>query len=343
MLEGQVAILSSGMLSSEESLSLLESLRHSSLYLADQHSYILYPDRKLPGFLEKNSLTPEQVRYIRLFPALVEALDGHLVTRDLHGIYHFSGVIRNLRDVNRALESLELNPRFTSLVRAEADDIRDLFEETFHHSEFTGRSGTFYAYEGLGSIYWHMVSKLLLAVQETALRFRHEPAGQALMASYKDIRQGLGFQKSPAVFGAFPTDPYSHTPKGQGAKQPGMTGAVKEEILSRQAELGLIVQDGRLVFDLCLLEADELLPNPLTFSWLDVTGQPQTFDLPAGSLGYTICQVPVILQKSSEDCIKISFCDGGQQTIPGYVLDVENSQHIFKRDGVLHHLEVCFS
>jgi len=188
-----------------------------------------------------------------------------------------------------------------------------------------------------------MVSKLLLAAQETALRYRHEPTGQALMASYKDIRKGLGFQKSPAVFGAFPTDPYSHTPKGQGAKQPGMTGAVKEEILSRQAELGLIVQDGRLVFDLCLLEADELLPNPLTFSWLDVTGQPQTFDLPAGSLGYTICQVPVILQKSSEDCIKISFCDGGQQTIPGYVLDVENSQHIFKRDGALHHLEVCFS
>ena len=43
MLEGQVAILSSGMLSGEESLSLLESLRHSQLYRADQHSYILYP------------------------------------------------------------------------------------------------------------------------------------------------------------------------------------------------------------------------------------------------------------------------------------------------------------
>jgi len=343
MLEGQVAILSSGMLSGDESLELLESLRHSSLYQADQHSYILYPDRELPGFLEKNNLSPEQVRYIRLFPALVEAQDCNLVTRDLHGVYHFSGTIRNLRDVNRALEILGHNPIFSALVQHEADDIRDLFEETFHHNEFTGRSGTFFAYEGLGSIYWHMVSKLLLAAQETALRYRHEPAGQALMASYKDIRKGLGFQKSPAVFGAFPTDPYSHTPKCQGAKQPGMTGAVKEEILSRQAELGLIVQDGRLVFDLCLLEADELLPNPLTFSWVDVTGQPQTFDLPPGSLGYTICQVPVILQKSSEDCIKISFCDGGQQTIPGYVLDVENSQHIFKRDGALHHLEVCFS
>ena len=32
---------------------------------------------------------------------------------------------------------------------------------------FTGRSGAFYKYEGLGSIYWHMVSKLLVAVQET--------------------------------------------------------------------------------------------------------------------------------------------------------------------------------
>jgi hypothetical protein len=343
MIEGQVAILSSGMLSSEESMALLESLRHSSLYLADQHSYILYPDRELPSFLEKNCLAPEQVRYIRLFPALVEAQDRNLVTRDLYGVYHFSGTIRNMRDINRALEALEHDSRFTALVQAEADDIRDLFEETFHHNEFTGRSGTFFAYEGLGSIYWHMVSKLLLAVQETALRFRHEPAGKALIASYMEIRQGLGFKKSPACFGAFPADPYSHTPKGQGAKQPGMTGVVKEEILTRQAELGLIVQDGRLVFDLCMLDSVELLPNPGTFRWLDVTGQRQTIDLPARSLAYTICQVPIILQVSSQNCVKIYFCDGSQQSMVGHVLDLDNSRHIFQRDGVVHHLEVCFS
>ena len=343
MLEGQVAILSSGMLSSEESRTLLDSLRHCSLYLTDQHSYILYPDRELPGFLEKNCLAPEQVRYIRLFPALVEAHDRNLVTRDLHGVYHFSGTIRNLRDVNRALEALKHDPRFSALVQAEADDIRDLFEETFHHNEFTGRSGTFFAYEGLGSIYWHMVSKLLLAIQETALRFRHEPAGKALIASYMDIRQGLGFKKSPASFGAFPTDPYSHTPKGQGAKQPGMSGVVKEEILTRQAELGLIVQDGRLVFDLCLLDSDELLPNPANFSWMDVTGRGQTLGIPSSSLAYTICQVPVVLQLASENCIKIFFSDGSQQTMVGHILDLDHSQHIFQRDGVVHHLEVCFS
>jgi hypothetical protein len=342
MLEGQVAILSSGILSSEESLALLESLRQSSLYLPDQHSYILYPDRELPGFLEKNSLSPEQVRHIRLFPPLVEANDRSLVTKDLHGVYHFSATIRNLRDVNQALEALKHDSRFTALVQAEADDIRDLFEETFHHDEFTGRSGTFFAYEGLGSIYWHMVSKLLLAVQETALRFRYEPAGKALIASYIDIRQGLGYKKSPASFGAFPTDPYSHTPKGQGAKQPGMTGVVKEEILARQAELGLVVQDGRLSFDLCLLDMNELLPTSDIFSWLDVMGRYQTIDLPSGSLGYTICQVPVVLQVASEKCIRIYFSDGSQETIPSHILDCDNSRHIFQRDGVVHHIEVCF-
>ena len=45
-----------------------------------------------------------------------------------------------------------------------------IFEEIFDHKSFTGRSGTFFGYEGLGSIYWHMVSKLLLSVQETCLK-----------------------------------------------------------------------------------------------------------------------------------------------------------------------------
>ena len=39
----------------------------------------------------------------------------------------------------------------------------DLFERLFDHESFTGRSGTFFGYEGLGCIYWHMVSKLRLA------------------------------------------------------------------------------------------------------------------------------------------------------------------------------------
>ena len=47
----------------------------------------------VPGFLQKNSLTPAQVAQIRLFPLLVEAGDRSLIVRDVQGVYHFSGQI----------------------------------------------------------------------------------------------------------------------------------------------------------------------------------------------------------------------------------------------------------
>ena len=108
-------------------------------------------------------------------------------------------------------------------------------------------------FEGLGSIYWHMVSKLLLTVMEcheSAAKSAagEEPAGDetdssaALAAAYDHIRDGLGFRKTAELQGAFPCDPYSHTPAHRGAQQPGMTGAVKEEVLARWGELGVRVR-----------------------------------------------------------------------------------------------------
>lgn len=340
MLEGQVAILSSGLLSGAESVALLKSLRNSSLYRDSQQSYILYPDRVLPGFLEKNSLAQTQVAHVALFDLLVKAQDKSIITRDINGVYHFSGHIRNFQDVRRALDSLKKQPQYAKLAEADFEKIQVLFEATFHHDEFTGRSGTFFAYEGLGSVYWHMVAKLLLAVQETIFRFSHEESAQALIERYSDIRQGLSFNKSPEVYGAFPTDPYSHTPKGQGAKQPGMTGMVKEEILTRQAELGLSVENGRLVFDMLLFDSHELLTAPSIFTYLDVNGGKQKIELAAGSLAYTICQTPVVLEASNEAAIRIHLADGAVQHIEGNVLDDANSQHIFQRDGTVHHLTV---
>jgi hypothetical protein len=343
MLEGQVAILSSGLLSGDESLALLQGLRSSSLYQAEQRSYLLYPDSTLKPFLEKNCLTPDQISHVALFTQLVAAGDRSILTRDINGNIHFSGTIHNFKDVNRALHALSKKPQYARLVEADIEKIKALFEETFHHNEFTGRSGTFFAYEGLGSIYWHMVAKLLLVVQETALRFRHEACAQALLERYADIRQGFGFNKSADVFGAFPTDPYSHTPKGQGAKQPGMTGQVKEEILTRQAELGYSIEDGRLVFDMLLLDPRELLTAPALFTYLDVNGGQQAVALHAGSLAYSICQVPVILTLSNENCITVHFSQGDSLQIEGHQLDSANSQHIFQRDGKIHHLLVSIS
>jgi len=340
MLEGQVAVLSSGMLTGEESLRLLESLRHSRLFREDQHSYILYPDRILPGFLQRNSLTAEKISHLPLVEKLLQDQDKALIVRDEDGIYHFGGNIHNIKDVNRVFEALKNRPGYVDLVAEDAAKIKILFEETFHHQQFTGRSGTFFAYEGLGSIYWHMVSKLLLAVQETILRTRNEPTVPALIEKYYDIRKGLSFNKAPDEYGAFPTDPYSHTPKGQGARQPGMSGMVKEEILTRQKELGFSVDEGCIDFDFLFLDKKEFLVGPSVFEYWNVAGEREQLDLLAGTLTYSICQVPVVLQASDRMCIDIHLKDGGIQHVDGYILNLEDSKHIFQRDGSIHHLVI---
>lgn len=342
MLEGQVAVLSAGFTSGEESLALLQGLRKSALYVADQHSYILYPDRNLPGFLAKNRLTHAQVADIALIQMLVETGDTSLVARDANGDYHFSGHIRNFRDVSKALDALKEQARYAQLVEAEFEKVSALFEATFHHDEFTGRSGTFFAFEGLGSIYWHMVAKLLLMAQETVLRLRSDSVASELHQCYRDIRQGLGFNKTPDTYGAFPTDPYSHTPKGQGGKQPGMTGMVKEEILARQAELGMFIEAGKLVFDPFLLDPNELLKAPSVYVYQDVKGRRQRIELEAGSAAYSVCQTPVIIRASEKPCITVHYADGTLQQVEGNVLDAANSRHIFLRDSEVRQLTVFF-
>ena len=344
MLEGQVAILSSGLLNSDEALALCHTLRGSKLYRADQHSYILYPDRELPGFLRKNQVAAQEVEGLALIAALVQRGDRTLLVRDANGVYHFNGAFRNAQDVAAALQQLGADPALTPLVEAETPAILDLFEATFVHHAFTGRSGTFFAYEGLGSIYWHMVSKLLLAAQENYWWAREgtgDPATlEGLAAAYYDIRAGIGFNKSPGVYGAFPTDPYSHTPKGQGAKQPGMTGQVKEEILTRFGELGLRVQHGAITFAPVLLRPEEFLSAPAQFHYIDLAGESRTLDLPAGALAFTYCQVPVVLVCGREPALEILYADGRREVTAGSTLSPTASAHLFQRDGVIARLVV---
>jgi hypothetical protein len=127
-----------------------------------------------------------------------------------------------------------------------------------------------FGYEGLGCIYWHMVAKLLLAVQERVFEAADAKAPElpALKDFYRRVRDGLGYRKDAAAYGAFPADPYSHTPGQGGAQQPGMTGQVKEEILTRWGELGLRVRAGRVHFNPVLLDASEIAEDgELVFTW----------------------------------------------------------------------------
>ncbi len=333
MLEGQVAVLSSGYLSTEAALKVLDGLKSSSLFREEQYSYTLYPNKVLPRFIDKNKITETQIKSSDLLILLLKNDNKQIISKDIEGHYHFNGNFKNVDCLKNAL--MNLPSVYQPLVMKEAENVYSIFEAIFDHKSFTGRSGTFFGYEGLGSIYWHMVSKLLLATLEVtqkaiATESDSHKIGR-LFDHYFEINAGIGAHKSPDLYGAFPTDPYSHTPGGRGAQQPGMTGQVKEDILSRFGELGFYVKNGCLGFSPDILKPSEFLMEPQNFDYYDIHQKMQRIKLQKGSLAFTICQVPVIYIKGSEPSITTEFRDGKTRKIKGKVLDYETTQTIFKR------------
>jgi len=346
MLEGQVAALSSGFLSSSEALRLMDALKNSALYRKDQNSYILYPDKELPGFLQKNRISADDVNSSELIRSLIKDGNKDIVEQDVLGDYHFNGSFKNANDLIAALHSLT-HTAYKELVENDREQILQIFEKVFNHKAFTGRSGTFYSYEGLGSIYWHMVSKLHLALQECFLDAVEEDMDAdtiaKLKAHYYEVKSGLGVHKSPEWYGAFPTDPYSHTPKHRGAQQPGMTGQVKEDILVHFSELGVVIRNGKISFHPVLLKPEDFLTKSQRFDYYTVTGEISTLAIDPGQLGFTFCQLPVIYSLADADQITMYYPDGSRTEIPGNTLDPKISQHIFQRSGLLQRVVVSIS
>ncbi|MDX2302764.1 MAG: hypothetical protein NW226_08180 [Microscillaceae bacterium] len=342
MLEGQVAVLSSGYLPAQESAQLLDALRQSALYRNDQNSYILYPNKNLLGFLQKNNIPKELFESSELLKTLLEESNSSIAEKDIKGNFHFNGNFKNADDLSKALDNL--GEKYQSLLNTDKVLVLNIFEEVFNHKAFTGRSGTFYGYEGLGSIYWHMVSKHLLAVKETCLRALAENADtetiNKLAAHYYQIHEGIGVHKSPELYGAFPITPYSHTPFNKGAQQPGMTGQVKEDILSRFGELGIFVKAGKLHFQPTLLRKEEFLSKEKTVDYFDVNGQKQTITIPENALFFTICQVPVIYEISNHKSIEIFDESALSKKYNQSALSEEDSENIFKRNGKITLIKV---
>jgi len=343
MLEGQVSALSTGAMPAGEAIRVLEALFDSDVYRADQHSFMLYPDRDLPSFLDKNRVPAADVDAIPLLRRLDDEQDDRLVARDADGTYRFHADLTNTRDLEAALD--ELDPEYGELVEAARKPLATLYEKVFNHQAFTGRSGGMFGFEGLGCIYWHMVAKLLLAAQESFFKAVDDGADaetlQRLGDLYYRVRHGIGFNKTPSEFGAFPADPYSHTPKHAGAQQPGMTGQVKEEILTRFGELGLRVSDGRVRFVPRLLRALEFVPGPRSFGYLDVDDNWQEIGLPEPGLAFTWCQVPVVYTPASEGDtgLVVTHSDGSTTTLSELELPAELSSAIFERSGEVRRLD----
>jgi hypothetical protein len=337
MLEGQVAVLGSGLLTPEEAQSMMQVLRQSDLFRADQHSYLLYPDHEIVPFLSRNTLPHGWEKKVPAMTPLVKGGWREIIAVDESGGAHFHADLTNAADLEARLDLLADEARWKHAIGQDRAALMDLWETVFHHSAFTGRSGSMFAFEGLGSIYWHMIAKLLLAVAENHSHAIANGAPPEIIAglhtAYYDVRRGLGFMKSPAVYGAFPTDPYSHTPRHLGAQQPGMTGQVKEEILTRRAELGVRVVHGTLVFEPKLLKRLEFFAIPHNFTYLDLHGTEQVWSLPAESLAFTCCQVPVCYRLADAAVLSVIENSGITRTLVGHSLSSADSSEIFSRSG----------
>ena len=346
MLEGQVAVLSSGYLSAKDSLEVLDALKSSALFRPDQYSYILYPNKELARFKDKNNIPVEKVEESTLLQQLLKDGNTRIVEKDILGKYHFNGTFNNAESLKEALAQLP-ETKYGSLVKKDTQLLLETFEEIFNHKAFTGRSGTFYGYEGLGSIYWHMVSKLLLAVQETCLKAISDNENEItigkLLEHYYEINEGIGVHKSPDLYGAFPTDAYSHTPEGKGAQQPGMTGQVKEDILSRFGELGVFVKKGRLQFNPELLRKEEFLKSPNSFTYTTINKEIKQIELEKDSLCFTYCQVPIIYKLTGEDGLKVELNSGDCLEYEYPILDSLISKKVFERTGEVDRITVSLN
>ena len=166
---------------------------------------------------------------------------------------------------------------------------------------------------------------------------------EALIAHYQEIGNGIGVHKSPAVYGAFPTDPYSHTPQHRGAQQPGMTGQVKEDVLIRISELGVILSDGKLQFKPTILHRNEFLNQDQEAIFIAIDGSRNTISLEKNSLAFTYCQVPVIYKIANNMELKVSYKNGNNDVANSLALDAILSQKIFNRTGEITQIEISIT
>ena len=120
-----------------------------------------------------------------------------------------------------------------------------------------------------------------------------------------------------------------------------MTGQVKEEIITRFGELGVVVQGGLVSFDPVILRRNEFLNVGGIFEYYDIEGGSQAVETPRGSLAFTYCQVPVIYQMTGEKVwLEVTSPDGQRIRREGNSLDPDESSALFDRIGTISRIDV---
>jgi hypothetical protein len=114
---------------------------------------------------------------------------------------------------------------------------------------------------------------------------------------------------------------------------------VKEEVLTRFAELGVTVHGGRISFRPLLLRKSEFLREPAELSTFDISGAPLTLPLAVDTLGFTYCQVPIVYHLGDKLRVVLTK-QAGSEEISGDTLSAEASAELFARSGSIKQIDV---
>ena len=122
-----------------------------------------------------------------------------------------------------------------------------------------------------------------------------------------------------------------------------MTGQVKEDIISRFGELGVLIRNGKIQFNPGLLNKNEFLNKSQIFRYYDLDSNHQPLMLDTGMLAFTLCQVPVIYIISKDQKIIITKKVGIEEEITGLTLERDLSRMIFRREGIISKIKVLIN
>ncbi len=300
MLEGQSAVIGSGYLSADEVCNLISSMRES-LFDENEKYHTLYPVKKTTKFYNKNSVSQ------KLKP--IESI----ISTDKNGKLHFNADIISEEILRKKCAEKQIDD-------AQINTLCIEYENVFAHKKFNGRSDVMYKFEGIGCVYWHQNAKFALGVLESAQNShaKGEDITQIYKA-YNELLEGFIYRKSPKECKAIPIEPYSHTSFNKKSEQPGMTGQVKESVIMRRGELGVIVKNGQINFESEFLRPCEFDEN--------------------SEVNFMCYGVKCVYKKSSQKGVVLHK---NNETLKqgSYTLSLQDSKSVFDKLGEISLIEI---
>ena len=76
------------------------------------------------------------------------------------------------------------------------------------------------------------------------------------------------------------------------------------------------------------------------FEYVNVKGSQERLELRKNSLAFTLCQVPVVYQKSKKPFIDVIFANQNKERITGLKMPSHISKKLFDRDGTIEKIIV---